>query len=94
MSEGQLVMWANFSVEQIIGVLKAAEAEVNSAGLAWRRAVSEATIHNWKSEYGGLEVSEAQRLLGLESDNAKVKRLPADATLDNIALKDLLSIKR
>jgi putative transposase len=55
--------------------------------------VSEATIYNWKSKYGGLEVSEARRLRELESENAKLKRLLAEAMLDQAALKDLLSKK-
>jgi putative transposase len=55
--------------------------------------VSEATIYNWKAKYGGLEVSEARRLRDLESENAKLKRLLADAMLDQAALKDLLAKK-
>ncbi|HAD18358.1 MAG TPA: IS3 family transposase [Erythrobacter sp.] len=79
-----------FSEEQIIGVLKEAEAGAKTADLARRHGVSEATIYNWKSKYGGLEVSEARRLKELESENAKLKRLLADAMLDQAALKDLL----
>ena len=62
-----------------------------TADLARRHGVSEATIYNWKAKYGGLEVSEARRLRELESENAKLTRLLADAMLDNVALKDLLS---
>ena len=80
-----------FSEEQIIGVLK--EAGAKTADLARRHCVSEATIYNWKARYGGMEVSEARRLRELESENAKLKRLLADAMLDNVALKDLLSKK-
>ncbi|MBM0171440.1 IS3 family transposase [Altererythrobacter sp. C41] len=79
-----------FSEEQIIGVLKEAEAGAKPADLARRHGVSEATIYNWKSKYGGLEVSEARRLKALEDENAKLKRLLADAMLDQAALKDLL----
>lgn len=82
-----------FSEEQIIGVLKEAEAGGKTADLARRQGVSEATIYNWKAKYGGLEVSEARRLRELESENAKLKRLLADAMLDQAALKDLLSKK-
>ena len=64
-----------------------------AADLARRHGVSEATIYNWKSKYGGLEVSEARRLKALESENAKLKRLLADAMLDQAALKDLLAKK-
>ena len=79
--------------EQIIGVLKEAEAGAKTADLARRHGVSEATIYSWKAKYGGLEVSEARRLRELESENAKLKRLLADTMLDNVALKDLLSKK-
>ena len=83
------------SEEQIIGVLKEAEAGAKTADLARRHGVSEATIYNWKSKYGGLEASEARRLKALESEseNAKLKRLLADAMLDEAALKDLLAKK-
>ncbi|MGE3745805.1 MAG: IS3 family transposase [Sphingomonadaceae bacterium] len=84
---------ARFSEEQIIGVLKEAEAGAKTADLARRHGVSEATIYNWKAKYGGLEVSEARRLRELEAENAKLKRLLADAMLDQIALKDLLGKK-
>ena len=57
---------------------------------AW---VSEATFYNWKAKYGGLEVSEAKRLKAMESENARLKKLLADAMLDNAALKDLLAKK-
>ena len=79
-----------FTDEQIIGVLKEAEAGAKTADLARRHGVSEATIYNWKSKYGGLEV---RRLRVLESENAKLKRLLADAMLDQAALKDLLAKK-
>jgi putative transposase len=82
-----------FSEEQIIGVLKEAEAGAKTAELARRHGVSEATIYNWKAKYGGLEVSEAKRLRSLEDENSRLKRLLADAMLDNAALKDLLTKK-
>jgi putative transposase len=80
-----------FSEEQIIGVLKEAEAGAKTADLARRHGVSEATIYNWKAKYGGLEVSEAKRLRSLEDENGRLKRLLADAMLNNAALKDLLT---
>ena len=74
-------------------MLKEADAGAKTADLARRHGVSEATIYNRKSKYGGLEVSEARRLRELESENAKLKRLLADTMLDNVALKDLLAKK-
>ena len=79
--------------EKIIGVLKEAEAGAKTAELACRHGISEATLYNWKAKYGELEVSEAKRLRALEDENAKLKRLLADAMLDNAGLKDLLSKK-
>jgi putative transposase len=82
-----------FSEEQIIGVLKEHELGAKTADLCRKHGISEATFYNWKSKFGGMEVSEAKRLKALESENAKLKRLLADAMLDNAALKDLLSKK-
>lgn len=82
-----------FTEEQIIAVLKEAEAGAKTGDLARRHGVSEATIYNWRAKYGGLEVSEAKRLRQLEDENAKLKRLLADAMLDQAALKDLLAKK-
>lgn len=75
-----------FTEEQIIGILKEAEAGAKTAELARWHGVSEATIYNWKAKYGGLEVSEAKRLRALEEENSKLKRLLADTMLDNAAL--------
>ena len=72
---------------------QATSAGAKTADLARKHGVSEATLYHWKAKYGGLEVSEAKRLRALEDENAKLKRLLADAMLDNAGLKDLLSKK-
>ena len=82
-----------FTEEQIIGVLREQEAGAKAADLCRKYGMSEATLYNWKAKYGGLEVSEAKRLRALEDENARLKRLLADAMLDAAALKDLLAKK-
>ena len=82
-----------FSEEQIISILREHEAGVATKDLCRKHAVSSAAFYSWKAKYGGMDVSDAQKLRGLESENAKLKRLLADAMLDNAALKDLLGKK-
>jgi putative transposase len=82
-----------FTEEQIIGVLKEHELGAKTSDLCRKHGISEATFYNWKNKYGGMDVSEAKRLKALETENTKLKRLLADAMLDNAALKDLLSKK-
>ncbi|UPJ79280.1 IS3 family transposase [Bradyrhizobium sp. 183] len=78
-----------FTEEQIIGILKEQEAGVPVADLCRKHGVSDASIYKWKARFGGMDVSEAKRLRSLEDENTKLKRLLADAMLDNAALKDL-----
>jgi len=66
---------------------------MKTADVCRKHGVSEPTFNNWKAKYGGLEVSEAKRLRGLESENPRLKKLLADAMLDNAVLKDLSSAK-
>ncbi len=77
--------------EQIIGILKQVEAGRPVVEVCREHGVGESTYYKWKSKYGGLEVNEARRLKTLEDENSKLKRLLADAMLDNAALKDALS---
>jgi len=82
-----------YSDEQIIGVLREAEAGAKTKDLCRKYGVSEQTFYNWKAKYGGMTVSEARRLKELEAENAKLKKLLAESELDKAALKDLLGRK-
>ena len=80
-----------FSEEQIIGVLKEAEAGAKVSELCQRHGISDATFHTWRSRFGGLEVSELRRLRQLEEENRRLKGIVADQALDLRALKDVLA---
>jgi putative transposase len=82
-----------FTEEQIIAVLKESEAGAATKELCRKHGISEPTFYNWKAKYAGMTVSEARRLKELEQENAKLKRLLAEAELDKAALKDLLHRK-
>ena len=84
---------SRFSEEQIIAILKEQEAGVPVSELCRKHGVSDASIYKWKAKYGGMDVSEAKRLKALEDEKAKLKRMLADAMLDNVALKDPLGKK-
>ncbi len=81
---------SRFSEEQIIGILREHEAGVATPELCRRHGISDATFYKWKAKYGGMDVSDAKRLKGLEDENRRLKKLLAEAMLDNAALKDLL----
>jgi putative transposase len=76
--------------EQIIGVIKEQEAGLPTSELCRKHGLSPATFYKLKAKYGGMDLSDAKRLKQLEDENAKFKRLLADAMLDNVVLKDLL----
>ena len=82
-------MKKRYTEEQIIGILKQQESGVKTADLCREHGISTNTFYTWKSKFGGMNVSEAQRLRQLEAENAKLKRIVADLTLDNVVLKDL-----
>jgi len=79
-----------FSEEQIIGILKEAEAGVALGDLTRKHGICEGTYYRWKAKYGGLELSDAKRLRQLEQENARLKRLLADALLDKEILQETL----
>jgi putative transposase len=82
-----------FSDEQIVKVLRESEAGAKTAELCRRHGISTATFYNWKAKFGGMTVSDVRRLKDLEAENAKLKKLLAEAELDKAALKDLLGRK-
>ena len=84
---------SKFTEEQIIKLLKQVEAGQKVADACRSAGISEQTYHRWKSKYGGLDVNEARRLKQLEDENRRLKTLVADLTLDNVALKDVVSKK-
>jgi len=82
-----------YSTEQIIGILKEAEAGLPVKELCRKHGVSDATIYNWKSKFGDMTVSDARRLRELETENQRLKQLVAEQALDNQILKEIVSKK-
>ena len=82
-----------YTTAQIVGILREAEAGENTAEICRKHGVSPSTFYAWKAKYGGMDISDAKRLKELEVENSKLKRLLAEAVLDNAALKDLLGRK-
>jgi putative transposase len=82
---------SRFTEEQIVGILKESEAGLVTAELCRKHGISEQTFYRWKAKYGGLEVSDAQRLRHLEEENRKLKQLVAEQALDIVGFKAVLS---
>jgi putative transposase len=85
---------SKYSEEQIIGFLKQAEAGIGVAEICRKGGFSDATFYKWRSKFGGMDVPDARRLRELEAENAKLKKLLAEAHLDMHALKSVLGVKR
>jgi putative transposase len=84
---------SRFSKEQIIALLREQEAGAKTADVCRKQGVSAARFYKWKAKYGGMGVSEARRLKVLEDENARLKRLLAEAMLDNAMLRDVAARK-
>jgi putative transposase len=84
---------SRFTEEQIIAILREQEAGIAVTDLCRKHGLSSPTFYKWKAKFGGLDVSEARRLRALEDENGRLKRMLAEAMLDNAALKDLLGKK-
>ncbi len=81
---------SRFSEEAIIGILKEHQAGLSAAELCRKHGISDATFYNWRSKYGGMDVSDAKRLQALEAENAKLKKLLAESVMDVSTLKEIL----
>ena len=84
---------SKYNESQIVGILKEADSGIAVKEVCRKYGISDATYYKWKSKYGGLEVSDVRRMRELEAENSKLKRMYADVSLENQALKDLISKK-
>ncbi len=91
LGEENQVKGTRHSEEQIIAILKQGEAGLSTADLCRQQGITEPTYYRWKAKYGGMESGDAKKLKQLEDENRKLKHVVAELTLDNRALKDVLS---
>jgi putative transposase len=80
-----------YTEEQIVGILKEVEAGITVVEICRKYGISDATYYNWKAKYGGMTTSDVKRLRQLEDENRRLKQIVADLTLDNTALKAVIS---
>jgi putative transposase len=85
---------SRFSENQIVGILKEVEAGRLVKEVCREHGISDATYYQWKSKYGGMEVSDIKRLRELEDENRKLKLMVADLSLENRAIKEVFGLKR
>jgi putative transposase len=84
---------SRFTEEQIIAILREQEAGNTTAEVCRRHGISSGAFYKWKAKFGGMDVSDTKRLRALEDENSKLKKLLAEAMLDNAILKDVNSRK-
>ena len=80
-----------FTEEQIIGILKEHQAGLSAADVCRKHGISDATFYKWRSRFGGMEISDARKLKGLEDETRKLKKLLAESMVDNATLKEMLT---
>ena len=82
-----------FPEAKIVSILKKQEAGISTSDICREYGISQATFYNWKAKYGGMSVKELKRLKELEAENAKLKKMYAEISMENYALKDLIEKK-
>jgi len=84
---------SKFTESQIIGILKQQQAGMSVSDICREHGISQATFFNWKSKYGGMDLNNLKRMKELETENARLKKMYAEKSLQNDALKDLIEKK-
>lgn len=84
---------ARFSEEQIVRLLKEADAGAQVSDICRKHSITQTTFYRWKKKYGGMEVNDAKKLKALEDENRRLKKLLAETMLENAAIKDVLTKK-